>query len=58
MQATDGNRNQKQTKRKYGDDIALIGGFDVPRLLPRGQAKAVRNGVCEVMKNGSIERRA
>lgn len=51
MQPTGGNKNQVELKKKYGDDIAFIGGFDVQRLLPRGQVEQVRNGVCEVMKN-------
>ncbi len=51
MQPTGGNKNQVDLKKQYGDDIAFIGGFDVQRLLPRGQVEAVRNGVCEVMKN-------
>ena len=40
-----------EIKRKHGADIALVGGFDVQRLLPRGQVEAVRQGVCDVMKN-------
>lgn len=51
MQPTGGNKHQAELKKKYGDDIAFIGGFDVQRLLPRGQVEQVRNGVCEVMKN-------
>ena len=51
MQPTGGNKNQVEIKKKYGDEIAFIGGFDVQRLLPRGQVEQVRNGVCEVMKN-------
>ena len=51
MQPTGGNKNQVELKKQHGDDIAFIGGFDVQRLLPRGQVEAVRNGVCEVMKN-------
>jgi len=51
MQPTGGNQDQVGLKKKYGDDIALIGGFDVQRLLPRGQVEDVRNGVLEVMKN-------
>ncbi len=51
MQPTGGNKNQVELKKKYGDEIAFIGGFDVQRLLPRGQVEQVRNGVCEVMKN-------
>ena len=51
MQPTGGNKHQVELKQKYGNDIAFIGGFDVQRLLPRGQVENVRNGVCEVMKN-------
>lgn len=51
MQPTGGNKDQVGIKKKYGDDITLIGGFDVQRLLPRGQVEDVRNGVLEVMKN-------
>ena len=51
MQPTGGNKRQAEIKKKYGDDLALIGGFDVQRLLPRGQVEMVRNGVFDVMKN-------
>ena len=51
MQPTGGLKDQAEIKRKYGDDIALIGGFDVQRLLPRGQVEQVREGVLNVMKN-------
>ncbi len=51
MQPTGGNKDQAGLKKKYGEDITLIGGFDVQRLLPRGQVEEVRNGVLEVMKN-------
>ncbi len=51
MQPTGGNKNQVEIKKKYGDDIALIGGFDVQRLLPRGQVEDIRQGVYNVMKN-------
>lgn len=51
MQPTGGNKNQAELKQKFGNDIAFIGGFDVQRLLPRGQVEDIRNGVCEVMKN-------
>ena len=54
MQPTGGNKRQAEIKKKYGDDLALIGGFDVQRLLPRGQVELVRNGVCEVMKNLAV----
>jgi uroporphyrinogen-III decarboxylase len=51
MQPTGGLKDQPAIKAKYGKDIALIGGFDVQRLLPRGQVEDVRKGVLEVMKN-------
>ena len=51
MQPTGGNKDQVGIKKKYGDDIALVGGFDVQRLLPRGQVEEVRQGVHDVMKN-------
>jgi len=51
MQPTGGLKDQAAIKRKHGADIALVGGFDVQRLLPRGQVEAVRQGVCDVMKN-------
>lgn len=51
MQPTGGNKDQVGIKKKYGDKLALIGGFDVQRLLPRGQVEAVREGVLNVMKN-------
>lgn len=51
MQPTGGNKDQVGIKKKYGGDIALIGGFDVQRLLPRGQVEDVRKGVHDVMKN-------
>lgn len=54
MQPTGGNKDQVGIKRKYGDDIAFVGGFDVQRLLPRGQVEDVRNGVLEVMKNLAV----
>ena len=54
MQPTGGNKDQVGIKKKYGDDITLIGGFDVQRLLPRGQVEDVRNGVLEVMKNMAV----
>ena len=31
--------------------IAFVGGFDVQRLLPRGQVEEVRQGVLDVMRN-------
>jgi len=54
MQPTGGNKDQQGLKKKYGSDIAFIGGFDVQRLLPRGQVEDVRNGVLEVMKNLAV----
>lgn len=54
MQPTGGNKDQVGLKKKYGNDVALIGGFDVQRLLPRGQVEDVRNGVLEVMKNLAV----
>ena len=54
MQPTGGNKDQVGIKKKFGEDIALIGGFDVQRLLPRGQVEEVRQGVLEVMKNLAV----
>jgi uroporphyrinogen decarboxylase len=54
MQPTGGNKDQAGIKKKYGNDIALIGGFDVQRLLPRGQVEDVREGVFNVMKNLAV----
>lgn len=54
MQPTGGNKDQAGIKKKYGDDIAFIGGFDVQNLLPRGQVEDVRRGVFEVMKNLAV----
>ena len=54
MQPTGGNKDQVGIKRKFGDDIAFVGGFDVQRLLPRGQVEEVRQGVLEVMKNLAV----
>ena len=51
MQPTGGNKDQVGIKKKFGEDISLIGGFDVQRLLPRGQVEDVRKGVHDVMKN-------
>ena len=51
MQPTGGNKDQVGLKKKYGEDIAFVGGFDVQNLLPRGQVEDIRNGVLEVMKN-------
>jgi uroporphyrinogen decarboxylase len=54
MQPTGGNKDQVGIKQKYGQDLALIGGFDVQRLLPRGQVEEVRQGVLDVMKNLAV----
>lgn len=54
MQPTGGNKDQAGIKKKYGNDIAFIGGFDVQRLLPRGQVEDVREGVFNVMKNLAV----
>lgn len=54
MQPTGGLKDQVGVKQKYGNDLALIGGFDVQRLLPRGQVEEVRKGVLEVMKNMAV----
>ncbi|NKB16421.1 MAG: hypothetical protein HC774_05370 [Sphingomonadales bacterium] len=54
MQPTGGLKDQAAIKSKYGDKIALIGGFDVQRLLPRGQVEEVRQGVLKVMKNLAV----
>jgi uroporphyrinogen decarboxylase len=51
MQPAGGNKDQAGIKKKYGNDIAFIGGFDVQNLLPRGQVEDVRKGVHDVMKN-------
>lgn len=51
MQPTGGLKDQPAIKAKYGQDMALIGGLDVQRLLPRGQVEDVRKGVHDVMKN-------
>jgi len=51
MQPVGGLKDQQAIKRKYGADIALAGGFDVQRLLPRGQVEEVRKGVLDVMTN-------
>lgn len=54
MQPTGGLKDQPAIKAKYGKDIALIGGLDVQRLLPRGQVEDVRKGVHDVMKNLAV----
>ncbi|MDH3580622.1 MAG: uroporphyrinogen decarboxylase family protein [Hyphomicrobiales bacterium] len=51
MQPTGGNKDQVGLKKKYGGDISLVGGFDVQRLLPRGQVEDIRKGVHDVIKN-------
>lgn len=51
MQPTGGLKDQPAIKAKYGQDMALIGGLDVQRLLPRGQVEDVRKGVHDVMRN-------
>jgi uroporphyrinogen decarboxylase len=54
MQPTGGNKDQVGIKKKFGDKIAFVGGFDVQRLLPRGQVEDVREGVLNVMKNLAV----
>jgi len=54
MQPVGGNRDQATMKSKFGDKIAMIGGLDVQRLLPRGQVEEVREGVLNVMKNLAV----
>lgn len=54
MQPTGGNKDQAGIKKKYGNDMAFVGGFDVQRLLPRGSVEEVRAGVLEVMKNMAV----
>lgn len=51
MQPTGGLKDQVNIKRTYGNDMALIGGYDVQNLLPRGQVEEVRAGVLQTMKN-------
>lgn len=51
LQPTGGLKDQVSIKKEYGDKFGLIGGFDVQRLLPRGQVEEVRRGVLEVMQN-------
>jgi uroporphyrinogen decarboxylase len=51
MQPTGGLKDQQAIKNKYGNDIALAGGFDVQKILPRGQVEDVRKGVFECFKN-------
>ena len=47
MQPTGGLKDKAAVKAKYGGQIALCGGFDVQRTLPRGQVEDVRKGVLE-----------
>jgi uroporphyrinogen decarboxylase len=54
MQPTGGLKDQVAIKQKYGKDIALIGGLDVQRMLPRGQVEEVRQGVLNVIKNLAV----
>ncbi|MSO93562.1 MAG: hypothetical protein EXQ86_09220 [Rhodospirillales bacterium] len=54
MQPTGGLKDQVGIKQKYGKDLALVGGLDVQRLLPRGQVEIVRQGVLDVMKNLAV----
>lgn len=54
MQPTGGLKDQVAIKKKYGNDIALIGGLDVQRLLPRGQVEEVRAAVLKVMQNLAV----
>src|SRR5262249_57407757 len=54
MQPVGGNRDQATMKSKFGDKIAMIGGLDVQRLLPRGQVEEGREGVLNVMKNLAV----
>ena len=51
MQPTGGNKDQVGLKKKYGQDIAFVGGFDVQNLLPRGQVEDIRQGVCDTIRN-------
>ncbi|MCG8432840.1 MAG: hypothetical protein MJA83_02275, partial [Gammaproteobacteria bacterium] len=54
LQPTGGNADQVGLKKKFGNDITMIGGFDVQNLLPRGQVEAVRDGVLKVMQNLAV----
>jgi uroporphyrinogen decarboxylase len=47
MQPTGGLKDKAAIKAKYGSQIALCGGFDVQKTLPRGQVEDVRKGVLE-----------
>lgn len=51
MQPTGGLKDKAAIKAKHGGQIALCGGFDVQRTLPRGQVEDVRKGVLECMQN-------
>ena len=51
MQPTGGLKDQAAIKAKYGNDIVFAGGFDVQRILPRGQVEDVRKGVFECFRN-------
>jgi hypothetical protein len=44
MQPTGGLKDQAAVKAKYGADIAMVGGFDVQRLLPRGLGRGSAQG--------------
>lgn len=51
MQPTGGLKDKANIKSLYGDKIALCGGFDVQKTLPRGQVEDVRKGVLECFQN-------
>ena len=51
MQPTGGLKDQQAIKSKFGKDIVMAGGFDVQKILPRGQVEDVRKGVFECFKN-------
>ncbi len=51
LQPTGGLLERREIKSAYGSDLAMCGGFDVQRLLPRGQVEAIRQGVLDVMKD-------
>jgi uroporphyrinogen decarboxylase len=54
MQPTGAQKDLGAIKKKYGNEIALIGGLDVQNLLPRGSVEEVRAGVLHVMKNLAV----
>jgi uroporphyrinogen decarboxylase len=54
MQPTGAQKDLGTIKKKYGNEIALIGGLDVQNLLPRGSVEEVRAGVLHVMKNLAV----